>query len=86
MRGSNLEEGPSQGLPVRSRHVGDAMLSGNLTRRVDLALFMVVTLTNSALVREAPGDRRPPRTHGTRRHRDKPRSCDNRAAPRPRYR
>jgi NAD(P)-dependent dehydrogenase (short-subunit alcohol dehydrogenase family) len=54
VRGSNLAEGPSQGLPVWSRHVGDAMLSSNLTRRVDFALFMVEALTNDALVREAP--------------------------------
>lgn len=54
VRGSDLEEGESQGLPVWSRHVGDTVLQSNLTRRVDFALFMVDALTNDALVREAP--------------------------------
>ncbi len=54
VRGSALEEGESQGLPVWSRHVGDAVLESNLTRRVDFALFMVAALTNDELVREAP--------------------------------
>jgi hypothetical protein len=54
VRGSDLEEGPSQGLPVYSLHVGDPILESNLTRRIDFALFMVETLTNDALIREAP--------------------------------
>jgi hypothetical protein len=54
VRGSDLEEGPSQGLPVWSRHVGDAMLASNMTRRVDYALFMVEALLNDALIHEAP--------------------------------
>jgi NAD(P)H-binding len=54
VRGSDLEEGPSQGLPVWSRHVGDAILSSNLTRRIDFALFMVDALTRDELVHEAP--------------------------------
>jgi hypothetical protein len=54
VRGSDLEEGESQGLPVWSRHVGDPILESNLTRRVDFALFMVEALTNDALIREAP--------------------------------
>lgn len=54
VRGSDLEEGDSQGLPVWSRHVGDPVLKSNLTRRVDFALFMVDALTNDALVHEAP--------------------------------
>jgi NAD(P)-dependent dehydrogenase (short-subunit alcohol dehydrogenase family) len=54
VRGSDLEEGPSQGLPVWSRHVGDPILESNLTRRVDFALFMVAALTDDALVQEAP--------------------------------
>lgn len=54
VRGSDLEEGESQGLPVWSRHVGDAILESNLTRRADFALFMVEALANDALVREAP--------------------------------
>lgn len=54
VRGSDLEEGESQGLPVWSRHVGDPVLASNLTRRVDFALFMVEALGNEALVHEAP--------------------------------
>ena len=54
VRGSDLEEGESQGLPVWSRHVGDPILASNLTRRVDYALFMVAALENDELVREAP--------------------------------
>lgn len=54
VRGSDLEEGESQGLPVWSRHVGDPVLASNLTRRVDFALFMVEALTNDDLVHEAP--------------------------------
>jgi hypothetical protein len=41
VRGSAVEEGESQGLPVWSRHVGDPILESNLTRRVDFALFMI---------------------------------------------
>jgi len=62
VRGSDLEEGESQGLPVWSRHVGDPILASNITRRVDYALFMVEALTNDALIHEAPaivGCRRP---------------------------
>ncbi len=54
VRGSDLEEGESQGLPVWSRHVGDPILASNLTRRVDFALFMVDALTNDELIQEAP--------------------------------
>lgn len=54
VRGSGLEEGPSQGLPVWSRHVGDPVLASDLTRRIDFALFMVHALENDDLVREAP--------------------------------
>jgi hypothetical protein len=54
VRGSDLEEGESQGLPVWSRHVGDPLLASNLTRRVDYALFMVEALKNDALIHEAP--------------------------------
>ena len=49
VRGSDLEEGDSQGL-----HVGDPILKSNITRRVDFALFMVEALTNDELVYEAP--------------------------------
>jgi hypothetical protein len=54
VRGSDLEEGESQGLPVWSRHVGDPILASNITRRVDYALFMVEALENDALIHEAP--------------------------------
>jgi NAD(P)H-binding len=54
VRGSDLEEGESQGLPVWSRHVGDPILASNLTRRIDFALFMVEALTNDELLHEAP--------------------------------
>jgi NAD(P)-dependent dehydrogenase (short-subunit alcohol dehydrogenase family) len=54
VRGSDLEEGESQGLPVWSRHVGDPILESNITRRVDFALFMVEALGDESLVREAP--------------------------------
>jgi hypothetical protein len=54
VRGSDLEEGPSEGLPVWSQHVGDPILKSNRTRRIDFALFMVEALTNDGLIREAP--------------------------------
>ncbi|MBO3733967.1 NAD(P)-dependent oxidoreductase [Glycomyces niveus] len=54
VRGSDLEEGPSQGLPVWTRHVGDPVLESNMTRRTDFALFMVEAAGNDALVQEAP--------------------------------
>jgi NAD(P)-dependent dehydrogenase (short-subunit alcohol dehydrogenase family) len=54
VRGSDLEEGESQGLPVWSRHVGDTVLESNKTRRIDFALFMVAALENDALIQEAP--------------------------------
>ncbi len=54
VRGSDLEEGESQGLPVWSRHVGDSILASNRTRRIDFALFMVHALSDDALIQEAP--------------------------------
>jgi NAD(P)-dependent dehydrogenase (short-subunit alcohol dehydrogenase family) len=54
VRGSDLEEGPSQGLPVWSQHVGDLVLASNMTRRVDFALFMVAALEYDSLIEEAP--------------------------------
>jgi hypothetical protein len=54
VRGSALEEGKSQGLPVWSRHVGDPILESDHTRRVDFALFMVEALVNDMLIHEAP--------------------------------
>ena len=54
VRGSSLEEGESQGLPVWSRHVGDPILKSDLTRRIDFALFMVAAIENDQLIHEAP--------------------------------
>jgi hypothetical protein len=54
VRGSDLEEGESQGLPVWSQHVGDPILTSNITRRVDFALFLLEALKNDALIHEAP--------------------------------
>lgn len=54
VRGSDLEEGESEGLPVWSRHVGDPVLASNRTRRVDFALFMIHALSADDLTGEAP--------------------------------
>lgn len=54
VRGSDLEEGESQGLPMWSEHVGDPILKSNLTRRIDFALFMVEALENDELIHKAP--------------------------------
>lgn len=54
VRGSDLEEGVSQGLPVWSPHVGDPILESNMTRRVDFALFMLEALDDDQLVHQAP--------------------------------
>lgn len=54
VRGSDLEEGESQGLPLWSEHVGDPVLESNRTRRVDFALFMVAALENDDLIQKAP--------------------------------
>lgn len=54
VRGSDLEEGPSQGLPVWSDHVGDKVIARNRTRRTDFAGFMVHALTAPELNRRAP--------------------------------
>lgn len=54
VRGSGLEEGKSQGLPVWSEHVGDPILESNLTRRIDFALFMVEALVNNDHIHKAP--------------------------------
>ena len=54
VRGCDLEEGESEGLPVWSEHVGDAILASNLVRRIDFALFMVEALDDDALVQVAP--------------------------------
>lgn len=54
VRGSDLEEGDSEGLPVWRAHVGDPALASNRTRRIDYALFMVSALTDDTLIGQAP--------------------------------
>lgn len=54
VRGSNLEEGESEGLPIWSQHVGDPVLASNRTRRIDYALFMIDALERDELIHEAP--------------------------------
>jgi len=54
VRGSDLEEGPSDGLPVWAEHVGDPVLASNLTKRTDFALFMVHAVTDDRLIQKAP--------------------------------
>ncbi len=54
VRGSDLEEGASQGLPVWSAHVGDPILESNITRRTDFARFMVEAAQDDTLIQQAP--------------------------------
>lgn len=54
VRGSDLEEGESEGLPIWAEHVGDSRIAHNITRRIDFAKFMVVALKNDALIQKAP--------------------------------
>ena len=54
VRGCDLEEGPSEGLPVWAEHVGDPILASNLVRRTDFALFMVAAIEDDSLIRTAP--------------------------------
>jgi hypothetical protein len=54
VRGSDLEEGDSEGLPLWAEHVGDPILALNRTRRIDFALFMVTALTDDGLIGKAP--------------------------------
>lgn len=54
VRGSNLEEGPSDGLPVWAEHVGDPILDSNRTKRTDFALFMVHAIADDRLIHKAP--------------------------------
>lgn len=54
VRGSNLEEGESEGLPVWAEHVGDPKIARNKTRRTDFALFMVHALEDDRLIQKAP--------------------------------
>jgi hypothetical protein len=54
---------------VWSRQVGDPVLESDITRRVDVALFMVDAIENDALVHDA-GDRQQRESFGAR-----PRRC-----------
>lgn len=54
VRGSTLEEGESEGLPVWATHVGDPVLASDRTRRTDFALFMIEALTDDRLIHQAP--------------------------------
>ncbi len=54
VRGSDLEEGESEGLPLWAEHVGDPILALNRTRRTDFALFMVGALADDSLIGKAP--------------------------------
>lgn len=50
VRGSTLEEGESQGLPVWRRHVGDPIAEERPHRRVDFAPSIVEVHTDPELV------------------------------------
>ncbi|MBB5919070.1 hypothetical protein FHR81_000099 [Actinoalloteichus hoggarensis] len=54
VRGGDLEEDESQGLPVGRPHVGDPALADDRIRRVDFASFMTTALTDDSLVGAAP--------------------------------
>lgn len=54
VRGSDLEEGESEGLPIWAERAHDPRLAANRTRRTDFALFMVHALTDEGLVQKAP--------------------------------
>lgn len=54
VRGSDLEEGPSEGLPIWREHIGDPALEINITRRIDFARFMIEAIDNKDLIHQAP--------------------------------
>ncbi|HBZ43694.1 MAG TPA: short-chain dehydrogenase [Maritimibacter sp.] len=54
VRGSDLEEGESEGLPIWAERAHDPRLAANRTCRTDFALFMVKALTDERLVQVAP--------------------------------
>ncbi|MFD1383274.1 NAD(P)-dependent oxidoreductase [Rhodanobacter aciditrophus] len=54
VRGSDLEEGESEGLPVWAEHVGDPRIAHNRVRRIDFAKFMVAAIKNTGLSQKAP--------------------------------
>lgn len=59
VRGSDLEEGESEGLPIWAEHAQDERLKANRTRRTDYALFMVHALNNAGLIGKAPAISQP---------------------------
>jgi hypothetical protein len=54
VRGSDLEEGDSEGLPIWRELVGDPALASNRTRRTDFALFMIEAINQAELIQKAP--------------------------------
>ncbi|RYH05505.1 NAD-dependent epimerase/dehydratase family protein [archaeon] len=54
VRGSDLDEGESEGVPVWSKLVGDPLLASNRTRRIDFALFMVQAIEHNETIHQAP--------------------------------
>lgn len=54
VRGSSLEEGPSQGLPIWRDRAHDPSLSSDIMRRTDFAEFMVAAIENDELIQKAP--------------------------------
>jgi hypothetical protein len=54
VRGCDLEEGESQGMPIWAEHVGDERIAHNLVRRIDFAKFMVAAIEKDELIQRAP--------------------------------
>jgi len=54
VRGSDLEEGKSEGLPIWAEHVGNQRIAHNRLRRIDFAKFMVSAISNDELIKTAP--------------------------------
>ena len=66
VRGSDLEEGESQGLPVWSRHVGDPILESNMTRPRGLRAIHGRGPYERRVDPRSPGHCRLPHTLGAR--------------------
>ena len=71
VRGSDLEEGDSQGLPVWSRHVGDPILKSNRTRPRGLCPVHGGSPAERRPRPRGPGDRRPADALGARARRQR---------------
>lgn len=54
VRGSDLEEGESEGMPVWAELVGDQKIAHNRLRRIDFSKFMVAAINDSGLIGKAP--------------------------------